>query len=173
MRSGSPTSPSTRGSHDRSPGPLQIWIIASRFPTLPAAIVPLLVGRRDRRWPCSSSFTSGVDCCRARSASLLIQIGTNFANDLFDFKRGADTEERTVPCGRDGGVSDAEADGPGHRHRLGAGFLVGVYLVYLRGWPVLASAWPPSCAAFCIRPGRRRWRTRGLRRRVYLSFSAS
>ena len=68
--------------------------MAARPATLPAAIVPVLVGRRG-----SEGEFSAPGVCGGAAWLVLIQIGTNFANDLFDFRKGADTDERLGPCG--------------------------------------------------------------------------
>jgi 1,4-dihydroxy-2-naphthoate octaprenyltransferase len=72
----------------------QIWLEAARPRTLPAAIAPVMVGSalaaRDGAF---DPLAAGL--CLA--FALLVQIGTNFANDYFDFMRGADTAERVGP----------------------------------------------------------------------------
>lgn len=75
-------------------GSLTNWIAAARPKTLPAAIAPVLVGTAEasrsgliEAWP--------VFICMA--FALFVQIATNLANDYFDFKRGADTEDRLGP----------------------------------------------------------------------------
>jgi len=72
----------------------QVWFLALRPRTLPAAVSPVIVGT-------ALAFKVGhfdyVAALLALSFSLLIQIGTNFANDYFDFKKGADSENRVGP----------------------------------------------------------------------------
>jgi 1,4-dihydroxy-2-naphthoate octaprenyltransferase len=75
-------------------GLLTNWIAAARPKTLPAAIAPVLVGTAEashlgliEAWP--------VLICMV--FALFVQIATNLANDYFDFKRGADTEDRLGP----------------------------------------------------------------------------
>jgi 1,4-dihydroxy-2-naphthoate octaprenyltransferase len=70
--------------------------------------------------------------------AVLIQIGTNFANDYYDFMRGGDTEERVGPVR----VTQAGLLPPRSVHRgmvvvLAAAVLVGVYLVFVAGWPIV------------------------------------
>lgn len=72
----------------------KIWLGAARPRTLPAAIAPVIVGAalawRDR------VFDPGASAlCLA--FALLVQIGTNFANDYYDFVKGADTAARVGP----------------------------------------------------------------------------
>jgi 1,4-dihydroxy-2-naphthoate polyprenyltransferase len=74
---------------------LRIWLMAARPRTLPAAIAPVLVGSAaaanagdDLRWGAFAAALAG---------SILIQIGTNLANDYSDAKRGADTADRLGP----------------------------------------------------------------------------
>lgn len=73
------------------PGRLKAWAMAARLHTLPASIAPVLVG---------SGAAVGAGRFRldvflaALFGALLIQVGANLANDLFDFKKGADTEKR-------------------------------------------------------------------------------
>ena len=63
------------------------WVLAIRPKTLPAALAPVMIGS-------AMAFGDGVFhlpsalCCLC--AALLLQIGTNLANDYFDFKKGAD-----------------------------------------------------------------------------------
>lgn len=119
------------------PGPLKVWLLAARLPTLPAAVVPVLVGSATAV-AVRQQFHAGAFIA-ALVASLLIQIGTNFANDLFDFKRGADTAERTGPVR----VTNAGLLTPSQVARgtvvvFGLAFLIGMYLVHLGGWPILA-----------------------------------
>lgn len=67
------------------------WILAARLRTLPAAIAPVLLG-----WAICTK-THIFSALMALFGAILIQIGTNFANDYFDFINGADTDERVGP----------------------------------------------------------------------------
>ena len=74
--------------------PARAWMLAARPRTLPAALAPVIVGTalalRD------GMFAPGP-AIAAVLVALLLQIGANFANDVFDFRRGADTHERLGP----------------------------------------------------------------------------
>src|SRR5438105_4459283 len=70
------------------------WALASRPKTLAAAVVPVAVGSAVAHR--AGGFRADV-AIAALAASMLIQIGTNLANDVFDFERGADTHERLGP----------------------------------------------------------------------------
>jgi len=70
--------------------------------------------------------------------AMLIQIGTNFANDVFDFRRGADTAERLGPLRvTQGGLVSARHVLPATYNTFGLALLVGLYLVSVGGWPIL------------------------------------
>src|SRR6185437_3662750 len=69
------------------------WIMAARPATLPAAVVPVVVGTA----VAGPGVPRPLSFLAALVAALLIQIGTNFANDLFDFRKGADTADRLGP----------------------------------------------------------------------------
>jgi 1,4-dihydroxy-2-naphthoate octaprenyltransferase len=64
---------------------------AARPRTLPAAIAPVLVGTA-----ASDNFIAWRFAA-ALVVSLAIQVGVNYANDLFDAQRGVDTEHRVGP----------------------------------------------------------------------------
>ena len=73
---------------------LRIWLMAARVRTLPAAIAPVLVGT-------SLAGAAGIfrvgPFVAALLGSILIQIGTNLANDYSDARRGADSDDRLGP----------------------------------------------------------------------------
>jgi 1,4-dihydroxy-2-naphthoate octaprenyltransferase len=88
--------------------PLRIWLMAARPRTLPAAIAPVLVGSAAAYFvidPGSAkTLLAGTELdfrwgafAAALAGSILIQIGTNLANDYSDAKRGADTADRLGP----------------------------------------------------------------------------
>ena len=70
------------------------WVEAARPRTLPAAVVPVWVGS-------AIAQADGVFDWRAFALALLgalgIQVAANFANDVSDANRGADTEDRVGP----------------------------------------------------------------------------
>ncbi len=75
------------------------WILATRPKTLPAAIIPVIVGsslaiKFDTFAQGEFSNQAFVLCL---AFAILVQIGTNFANDYFDFLKGADTNKRKGP----------------------------------------------------------------------------
>ena len=73
---------------------LQIWLAATRPRTLPAAVAPVLVGSA-LAWRDGKSDGAAAGLCLA--FALLVQVGTNFANDYYDFLNGADTAARVGP----------------------------------------------------------------------------
>jgi 1,4-dihydroxy-2-naphthoate octaprenyltransferase len=73
----------------------RVWLLAARPATLPAAVVPVVVGTAAALHGGQPLSTGPF--LAALLAALLIQVGTNFANDVFDFRRGADTPDRLGP----------------------------------------------------------------------------
>jgi 1,4-dihydroxy-2-naphthoate octaprenyltransferase len=70
--------------------------------------------------------------------AVLIQIATNLANDYYDYVRGGDTEERVGPMRvTQAGILPPAAVKRGMLLTLVAALLVGVYLVWVAGWPVV------------------------------------
>ena len=112
------------------------WLLASRPATLPAAAAPVIVG---------SALAAAVGIFRPDAfvvilfAALSIQVGVNFANDLADAERGADTRARIGP-------TRAVATGlltPSQMKRgiavaFGLAAIGGVYLAWLAGWVIIA-----------------------------------
>ncbi|PTX94673.1 1,4-dihydroxy-2-naphthoate polyprenyltransferase [Opitutus sp. ER46] len=71
-----------------------VWIAAARPRTLPAAVAPVVVGSA-LAW--RDNAFDGAAALICLGFALLVQIGTNFANDYFDFVHGADTAARQGP----------------------------------------------------------------------------
>lgn len=71
-----------------------VWVEAARPRTLPAAVAPVLVGSA---LACEDGVFNAGAAGLCLIFALLVQIGTNFANDYYDFMRGADTGARVGP----------------------------------------------------------------------------
>lgn len=111
------------------------WLMAARPQTLPAGASPVVVG---------TGLAVGLDAFAPLPAlfalvgALLIQIGTNFANDYYDAVRGADTDDRD-------GFTRVTAGGliePARVKRamyatFALSIVIGIYLVYVGGLPIL------------------------------------
>jgi len=70
--------------------------------------------------------------------AVLIQIGTNLANDYYDHLHGGDTEERVGPTRvTQAGILTPRAVKRATLTVFGAAFVVGTYLVAVAGWPVV------------------------------------
>src|SRR5579884_1012154 len=114
---------------------LQAWVHAARPATLPAAVVPVLVGTAVGA---RQEAFHALPFVAALIASLLIQIGTNFANDLSDFRKGADTESRLGPTRiTASGIATPEQVKRATMLVFGLALLIGLYLVAVGGWPIL------------------------------------
>src|SRR5215212_6535838 len=115
--------------------PFSAWLLAARPKTLPAAISPVLVG-------CAVAWAEGgfdvVPAIAAFAVALLLQIAANLANDVADFQRGADTQDRLGPLR----VTQGGLIPPRHVVLATVAVLIaaaapGLYLIW-RGGPILA-----------------------------------
>lgn len=111
------------------------WILASRPKTLLAAFVPVMVGS-------ALAINRGIFdlhlSVMALLCSVLIQVGTNFTNDLFDFYKGADNENRKGPLRvLAGGIITAKEIKVGIFFVFTIAFVLGLYLVYSGGILIL------------------------------------
>ena len=115
--------------------PTRAWILACRPATLTAAFVPVAVGAAVAY--ASEGFRL-VPVLAALLGAMAIQIGTNFANDVFDFKKGADTEERLGPTRAvEAGLLSANAVMRGMVVAFALATIFGVYLVFEAGLPIV------------------------------------
>jgi 1,4-dihydroxy-2-naphthoate octaprenyltransferase len=88
------TTISTESTPDR-PSAFRIWLLAIRPATLPAAVSGVVVGIGA---PAAVETPFRLDTALGCLAvALLLQIAANLANDLSDFRAGADTPDRTGP----------------------------------------------------------------------------
>ncbi|MFB6121062.1 MAG: 1,4-dihydroxy-2-naphthoate polyprenyltransferase [Halobacteriaceae archaeon] len=111
------------------------WLMAARPQTMPAAAAPVVVGT-------ALAVAEGVFAPLPAAAALLgaalIQIGTNFANDYFDAVKGADTEEREgFTRVTQSGLIAPESVWRATLATFALAILVGCYLVYVGGVPIL------------------------------------
>ena len=111
------------------------WLLAVRVKTLPAAISPVILGS-------ALAFHDGsfylLICAMTLLAAVLIQIGTNFANDVFDFQKGTDREDRKGPLR----VTHTGLIPPEKMIRamwltFALAICVGFYLAWIGGWPIV------------------------------------
>ncbi len=118
-----------------TPTRLQAWILASRPKTLPAAAAPVMVGTGLAAHHGALAWGPAL---AALVGALLIQIGTNLANDYYDFVHGSDTADRVGPVRvTQAGLLPPATVKVGMIVVLGAAILVGVYLVWVAGWPII------------------------------------
>lgn len=118
-----------------TPSPARIWMEATRPRTLPAAVAPVLVGTA-LAWRAEAVQWPAAAACLG--FALLVQIGTNFANDYYDAQKGADTPERVGP--RRAVASGLVKPSVMRAAMIGVfatAFLLGLTLLTYGGWPVL------------------------------------
>lgn len=114
----------------------QAWVLAARPKTLPAALAPVLVGTA---LAAQDGAFALLPALAAALGALALQIGSNFANDYFDFVKGSDTPDRIGPTR----VAASGLIRPGELRWgmvaiFGLAALVGLYLIAVGGWPILA-----------------------------------
>ena len=114
---------------------IQAWLEAARPKTLPASFSPVLVG-------CALAYRDGVfklvPAILCVLVALLAQIASNFANDYFDFKKGADKEDRLGPeRAVASGWITPKAMLWGTFITLGLSCLCGCFLLFFAGWELI------------------------------------
>ncbi|MCK6487924.1 MAG: 1,4-dihydroxy-2-naphthoate polyprenyltransferase [Planctomycetes bacterium] len=114
---------------------LATWIQATRPKTLAAGIVPVAVGTALAGTAVAIDWAAAAACL---AGALLIQIGCNFANDAFDGLKGTDGPGRVGPQRAvAAGLITPRAMLAATALVLGLAFLLGLWLSWLGGWPVL------------------------------------
>lgn len=107
-------------------------MLAARPKTLPAALSPVIVGSavglaegRFDAWVAIAAF----------AVALFLQIGANFANDVADFRSGADTEHRLGPTRvtQSGLLAPRQVE-VATALTLALAAIPGLYLVWRGGW---------------------------------------
>ena len=115
---------------------IKSWLIAIRLKTLPAAICPVMVG--------TALAYNNMDKINfvlfftILFASLFIQIGTNFSNDLSDFLKGTDTIDRLGPKrAAQSGLLTVNQLKFGVIFSFSLSILFGIYLVSIGGYIIV------------------------------------
>jgi 1,4-dihydroxy-2-naphthoate octaprenyltransferase len=114
---------------------LSAWVLAARPKTLPAAVAAVVVGTA---MAAGETTFHGPSALCALVGAILIQIGTNYANDYFDFVKGTDTAGRLGPTR----ATQAGLIAPNTMRRAAMlTFLLvlvpGTYILWRGGWPFL------------------------------------
>lgn len=111
------------------------WVEAARPKTLPASVSPVLLGSALAYYDGSFDVLPAILCLLV---ALFAQIASNFANDYFDFKKGADREDRLGPerAVAQGWISP-KAMLAGTFVMLGLACLFGLMLIFFADWRLL------------------------------------
>lgn len=122
-------------STDIHPTRVQTWMLAVRPKTLPAAAASAIVGSAAAYAEGGFRWGPALACLLV---ALLLQIGANLANDVFDYLRGADMPGRLGPMRvTQAGLLTPRQVLAGMWLMFGLAAILGVYLLIEAGWPVL------------------------------------
>jgi len=114
---------------------ISLWIKSTRPRTLPAAAAPVIIGLALAFYEYKINLLIAVFTL---ISALLIQIGTNLANDYFDFIKGTDTEKRVGPIRYiQAGLIKKNEMMAAFISAFAAASFLGVFLVIRGGYPVL------------------------------------
>jgi 1,4-dihydroxy-2-naphthoate octaprenyltransferase len=128
------------------PGAFAIWLQAVRAPSLSAAAVPVLLGTAVAA---RAGYFHGLRMLIALIGAVAIQAGTNLINDYYDFRSGADSHNSLGPSMViQRGLLTPEQVWRGGIVAFAIGAALGLTLVYLCGWPVLAIGIPSIAAGY-------------------------
>jgi len=111
------------------------WLLAARLQTLYAIISPVIIGSVLAHIDGSSNLFLTLVILLA---AILIQIGTNFVNDVYDYEKGSDNEDRLGPIR----VTQSGLISP-KKMKIATilifvlAILIGIYLVNIGGVPIL------------------------------------
>lgn len=115
---------------------LSSWIMAARPRTLGLSMTPVVVGAA-LAWAAERKF-QGLAVLAALAGSMFIQIGTNLHNDAADSERGGDGPDRIGPPRvTASGLLSAAGVKRGASICFAIAALMGLYLVFVGGWPIL------------------------------------
>lgn len=129
----------------------QAWILAVRPRTLSAGAAPVVAASG---FAAADGVFVQLPALAALAGALLIQIGTNLANDYYDFFKGGDTGERLGPVRvTQAGILSPRAVFRGMAVALGLATLTGVYLASVAGWPVIVIGLVSMLMAVCYTGG--------------------
>lgn len=118
------------------PERIQAWLMAIRPATLSAAVAPVVLGTA---MAASRRTLSLGPAAAALLAGVLIQIATNLANDYFDHRKGSDSDDRAGPTRVvQSGLIEPRRVLQAAGLALGVATVIGGYLVWVGGWPILA-----------------------------------
>ena len=131
---------------------LQSLWIASRPKTLIVSIAPVLLGL-------ALSLNKGVFssifvALLTLFASIFIQLGTNYINDLYDYLSGADDENRLGPIRvvQAGLLSQSQIK-KAALFSFGIALVIGIYLVFIGGIPILLIGSFALISGYCYTGG--------------------
>ena len=115
-------------------GRLHAWAAAARPATLPAAVVPVLLGAA---LAAREGLFRAIPFAATLAGALAIQVGTNLANDYFDWRSGADNAARLGPprASQSGLIPPARVLA-GAWIAFGFATLCGIALIAIAGWPI-------------------------------------
>ena len=116
---------------------IQPWILAARPKTLLATLAPIIVGT-SLSYKISGIINWPLSLLIILSA-ILLQIGSNYANDAYDFLRGADSGSRKGPKRM---VQEGHLSIDSILNAMYFIFMVSVFIGYflarIGGWPIVA-----------------------------------
>ncbi len=114
---------------------IRVWFLAIRPKTLPAAITPVVMGTA---MAIGDGVGHGLSATAALFAAVMIQIGTNLANDYFDCLHGADQCDRVGPVRvTQSGLATPNQVLVATALAFALACAAGLYLVIRGGWPIL------------------------------------
>ncbi len=133
------------------PGAIHRWLLAARVPTLTASVAPVLVGSA---LAVRDDVFAPVAALVALAGAVAIQIGANLANDVWDFRRGADTAARIGPprVTQLGLLAEGQVVA-GMWIAFSVAVSAGLYLTAVAGWPVVAMGIASIAAALAYTGG--------------------
>ena len=115
---------------------IKVWILAARPKTLFATLAPIIIGL-SLSYEFSGVINWGISLMTISSA-ILLQIGSNYANDAYDYLKGADTKLRKGPKRMvQNGLLAPQAVLNMMYFLFIISVIIGYFLAEIGGWPIV------------------------------------